>query len=636
MLFLQHFYAYSLETSDNFSRHDFDANVSAREISETYMVPFRACVAANVQQVMCSCKHDTFSSRPFASALLLMAVFANDKVSPSDNAVNNVPTCMDGAAQNGVLRGEFGFDGLIVSDCDSIMDAVDPDHPSVGPDPRHPIGGFGGHGYTANATSATALGIRNGCDMDCGSTYLTGIEGAIRASMLNETELDTAITRAFSMRMRLGMFDEHVAYREIESYGPDALDTPASRELVLRAAEESVVLLANKAGLLPLRQPSAKKLRVGTIGPTAYDPYVLMGGKTDYCPSSIVTVLGGLQHASREPGAFITVENCPGCPNGTWSDDPPPPPSSAPTRLSRWPGHLSPPPPSPPPPAETAAFAKSVDVVVLALGGKFGHEGLDWNASMPHDQLELAKVVLAANKNTVVVLVMANPMSIDWLAEHSTTLLHAFEGGQAAGTALANVLLGATSYGPSGVMPWTVYPDNYTASVRMSDMSMRAGPGRTYRFFRGTPTFPFAFGETYTSFELAWAATPPQSQSVATLTAGLQYVVNVTNTGSVAGSKVVAAFVSYANIADGPFKTLFALHKVAALRPGATAIVDVPTDSLPGTCTFCSVDSRGVVAVRGGLFTITIGDGGRGRRSVLLSHTLTAAAAAPVAVAAQK
>merc|ERR1719440_903597 len=90
----KHFYAYSLEDSDGFTRHTFDANVSMRDLAETYLPAFKACAAAGAEQVMCSY-----------------------------NAVNGVPTCLDSHAQDDVLRGSFGFDGMIVSDCDSIADA---------------------------------------------------------------------------------------------------------------------------------------------------------------------------------------------------------------------------------------------------------------------------------------------------------------------------------------------------------------------------------------------------------------------------------------------------------------------------------------------------------------------------------
>lgn len=455
--------------------------------------------------------------------------------------------------------------------------------------------------------------------MDCGDTYMHGIEAALATGRLQESDLDTAIQRAFSMRMRLGMFDEHVPYRDTVAYGRATLDSAATRAVALQAAEESIVLLSNEATppLLPLRKPAqaaaaadsgATMLKVGLIGPTVNDSYTLMGSKEDYCPSSIVTVQAGLEEASERQGAFFNVRTGPG-------------------GLGPIPGCHSCPIPPPAPPAEAAAFARSVDVVVLCLGGKsplLGGEGMDWNATLPASQLELARAVMSANSKTIVVIVTANPMAMDWLAEHATTIVHAFEGGQAAGTALSNMLLGETDRAPGGVMPWTTYPEAYTSQVQMSDMSMRAGPGRTYRFYSGTPTYPFGFGKTYSSFAMEWTVTPQQSQSVATLRAGLQYELNVTNTGPIAGSKVIGAYSSYANMRGGPLKELFAMEKVR-LAPGVSQRVVVRTDSLPGTCTFCSVNEDGVAAVRPGLFTVTIGDGGRGRGSAVLSHTLTAA-----------
>ena len=150
------------------------------------------------------------------------------------------------------------------------------------------------------------------------------------------------------------------------------------------------------------------------------------------------------------------------------------------------------------------------------------------------------------------------------------------------------MLLGTTDRAPGGVLPYTVYPTAYTSQVPMPDMSMRAGPGRTYRFLQTAPTYPFHFGLTYTTFKLAWAAVPAQSQSTATLLAGLRFGVNITNTGERRGSKVVSAFVSYANMRDGPRKQLFGMERVT-LDPGASTTVSMASDSLAGFCTFCSV-----------------------------------------------
>ena len=106
----------------------------------------------------------------------------------------------------------------------------------------------------------------------------------------------------------------------------------------------------------------------------------------------------------------------------------------------------------------------------------------------------------------------------------------------------------------------------------MSDMSMRAGPGRTYRFLRSKPTYPFLFGLSYTNFELSWASLPPSGQTTASVGAGLRFGVNVTNAGHRRGSKVVASFISFSNISDGPRKQLFAMER-RMLSPGASEIV---------------------------------------------------------------
>jgi len=532
-------------------------NVSARDLAETYLPAFKACAAAGAQQVMCSY-----------------------------NAVNGVPTCLDQHAQNGILRESFGFDGMIVSDCDAIADAWEPND----------------HNYASNASDATAKGILAGCDMDCGPTYQSGAAQAVSSGALPRSALNKAVARSLAMRFRLGEFDERVPYRNSEVYGADALDSKSARAAALRAAEESIVLLQNRvnsknnAPLLPLDVP-ASGLRVGVVGPLA-DPRWAPDDKNDYCPSYKVSPLAGLQ-ASAETIKNLHVETCHDCCAEQKTHD-----SPAKCNVAR-----------------TAAFAKQVDVVILCLGGDLGGEGRDWAATLPADQAALATAVVKQNTRSVAVLVHGNPMAIDTLARSFDAIVETFECGQSAGTALAKMLLGTSEVAPSGVLPWTVYPDNYTSSVRMSDMAMRAGPGRTYRFFKGTPTFPFGHGLTYTQFSLEWAGTPAQKQTIASIKAGLHFKLKVTNAGARPGAKVIAAFVHIDSKAapDGPLKQLFGLEKVV-LQPRASATVTIDSNSIPGFCSFCSVDDAGESKVRPGTLTITIGTGGHDAPSALLTH----------------
>jgi hypothetical protein len=547
-------------------------------------------------------------------------------------------------------------------------------------------------GAASNATASTALGIRGGTDQNCGDVYGNNVVEAVSTGQLLEAELDLALVHAFTMRIRLGMFDseEHVVYRNISRYGLSSIDTPHARKLALQAAEESLVLLRNDRGLLPLNASSSssnpvnkRALTVGVVGPTADDPIVIIGGKKDYCPSYRVTPLQGISaHAnatalksdstshdsagyrSDEEGVKVMVVA------GPWlaADD-----------MDDWKGADG---------AESDAdalttvqvaaedFAQSVDVVVLCLGGRkmFGMEGNDQNTTvLPPNQLALAKAVMLANRNVVVVLIHGNQIALDSLefdAKGSSsrssssnnnssndgdaatssvpaahTIIDAFEGGQSAGTALASILFGDTS--PSGVLPWTVYPSDYIKQVQMTDMSMRAnGIGRTYRFYKGQPTFPFFFGLSYTSFDLVWGSRmPPSSISVTDLAKGVEYAVEVTNNGTAVGSKVVAAFFSWVPAGTGddiiearnesnyePIKQLFALQKVFKLAPGKSATVHLRSNMLAGHCAFCSTDDDGVRMVRPGTFTVTVGDGGTGASGNLLLHQFIATGKAKVQI----
>lgn len=170
-----------------------------------------------------------------------------------------------------------------------------------------------------------------------------------------------------------------------------------------------------------------------------------MGGKTDYCPESVTSVCTGLESRSKQSPNFVVTCD----------------------------------------PAADSSTLTNADVVVVAVGGVFGHEGSDrTNISLPQEQQEAINSVLgqiSANK-VVLVLVNGDPIALDAYKGTIPTIVEALEGGQSGGAGLASVLFGDVS--PSGMLPFTVYPDAYVSKVPMSDMSMRANsstgsPGRT-------------------------------------------------------------------------------------------------------------------------------------------------------------
>jgi hypothetical protein len=227
------------------------------------------------------------------------------------------------------------------------------------------------------------------------------------------------------------------------------------------------------------------------------------------------------------------------------------------------------------------------------------------------------------SKSLIVVLVNGGPVSIDWLRRQvgvpgSTVhaVVEAFDGGQSAGQALAEVLFGDVN--PSGVLPFTLYPEAFVDKVLMSNMAMRPGPmnpGRTYRFYTGTPLWPFGAGKSYTSFEIKWSHRDIKSHKRgvdAQQVDELQWTVTVTNTGRQAGAKVVMAFAGKkAGTGDTfvPAKpSLWAVQKVW-LKPGEEArLVFAAAEN--SWCPLCTTDNRGVRAVRSGSYTVRIGGHG--------------------------
>eukprot|EP01060_Flectonema_neradi_P029100 TRINITY_DN3946_c0_g1_i1.p1 TRINITY_DN3946_c0_g1~~TRINITY_DN3946_c0_g1_i1.p1 ORF type:complete len:738 (+),score=180.77 TRINITY_DN3946_c0_g1_i1:72-2216(+) len=511
----KHFYGYSLENSDGYTRHDFNAIISPRDLSETYLVAFKACTAAGVEQVMCSY-----------------------------NEVNGVPTCLDEKAMSGFLRKENKFDGMIVSDCDAIGDTVHP------------------HNYTKSAATATALGLAAGCDQDCGGTYGKGVADAMKSGYLNSTTLDTSLIRIFKMRFKLGMFDDPTTqpYRQIP---PSALNTAFNKDSSHRAAREGIVLLKNENSLLPITDKSSK---IFLFGSQANSTGALAGAKNDFCPPYLVTMYEGLVKAGYNNIKLYTGTNT----------------------------------------QQAIEQSQGCDVAIAVVGGLMASEGSDSKTTLlPSDDLQLSKAISTSSHlsgKTIGVIVTGQPVSVDSFQSTLTSVMFAGEGGQSAGDAFADVVSG--QYAPSGVLPFTLYPDNYTSEVMMSNMSMKAGPGRTYRFYRGTATHEFGFGLSYTTFSQSFERTPPASVSVSDLSKPIPFSVSVTNTGSVSAAKVVQVFITYLSDPSGPIKSLFAMDKVF-VPAGKKVVVDLSTAQVDGLCTFCTVDDDGVVSVKAGEYQLT-------------------------------
>jgi len=251
----KHFAVHSGPEQD---RAEFNVNPTQRDLWETYLPAFEACVKEG-------------------GAASVMSAY---------NRLNGEPCSASPALLQHILRDQWGFEGYVVSDCWAVYNI------------------YQFHKVVATAAEASALAVNAGCDLDCGDSYPTLID-AVPQGLIDEATIDQALVRVFTARFRLGMFDppEKVAYAQIPFSVNDA---PEHRALALQAARESLVLLKNQDHFLPLaKTPRA----IAVIGPNAHNPDALLGNYNGF-PSSSVTPLEGLQAKAT---AGITVTYAQGC-----------------------------------------------------------------------------------------------------------------------------------------------------------------------------------------------------------------------------------------------------------------------------------------------------------------------------------
>lgn len=224
-------------------RHQFDAITTEQDLRETYLPAFEACIReGNAQSIMGAYNRYRGEACSASQKLLVQ-----------------------------ILRGEWGFGGYVVSDCGAIRDI------------------FEGHQLVDSPEEAAAMAVKAGCDLNCGN-YYQHLLTAVQRGYISERDIDRSIKRLFKARFQLGMFDpaEMVPYAQIPF---ELNDCEAHRQLSLRAAQESIVLLKNENGLLPLNKNVTS---IAVIGPNANDVEVLLGNYNG-TPSKPVTVLQGIK-----------------------------------------------------------------------------------------------------------------------------------------------------------------------------------------------------------------------------------------------------------------------------------------------------------------------------------------------------
>ena len=508
-------------------RHEFDAQVSEKDLRETYLPAFEALVKeAKVEAVM-----------------------------GAYNRTNGEPCCGSKRLLADILRGEWGFEGHVVSDCWAISDFH-----------MH-------HMVTATAPESAALALKNGCDVNCGNTYLHLMQ-AYQEGLVTEEDITAACEHLMATRIRLGMFDTDCEYDSLSLLD---IDTDEHDALALRCAQNSMVLLKND-GVLPL---SIEGKTIAVIGPNA-DSIPALVGNYNGTSSRSVTLLEGIRSACAGKARVLYSQGChlykDRCEDLAQKDD----------RL-----------------AEAIAMARAADVVIACVGLDVtleGEQGDTGNASASGDKLSLElpesqRNLLAALEKTGTPLVTVVASGSALRVEAGNAIVQAWYPGQAAGTALADLLLGRVS--PSGRLPLTFYysVDDLPA---FTDYAMK---NRTYRYFEGTPLYPFGFGLSYTTFSYADASFD-----------GSAVTVSVKNEGSMDADEVVQVYIAPQGSRYAPPHASLCAFKRVHVKAGESVRVTLPV----ADAAFTVVDETGARVKDTDDFVLTVGGSQGDARSVAL------------------
>ena len=654
---------YAVHSGPEPKRHVFDAQATDRDLYETYLPHFKDTVTeGNVYSVMGA--YNRFRGESASAHKFLL---------------------------QDLLRDKWGFKGYVVSDCGAIRDI------------------YANHKIVLTAEAASALGIKRGCDLDCGTEY-KALAAAIRQGILTEKELDVSVKRLFTARMRLGMFDppEMVKWAQIP-YSVN--DSPKHARLAEETARKSVVLLKNN-GALPLR----KDLKtIAVIGPNADDPEILLGNYNG-TPSHPVTPLAGIRSKVGPSAAVLYARGC-DVAEGMLSYEPVPDKTLStsvngetrsgvtveffnnlqfegkPVRTGispnikaawgndapyselidnqfsvRWSGQITaaqagkyslrvaggfgrltvdgkqlggmmaPAPQSVTLEAgksypivvemadrfggmnvelqwslrdrdytaEAVAAARKADVALLFLGLSPRLEGEEMRVQvagfsggdrltidLPKPQEDLMRAVAATRTPTVLVLLNGSALAINWADANIPAVLETWYPGQAAGTAIADVLFG--DYNPAGRLPVTFYK-SVDQLPPFEDYSMS---GRTYKYFTGTPLYPFGHGLSYTKFEYRDLAVPESVKAGDSV----QVSVTVANTGSRDGDEVVQLYIADREAsAPVPIRKLAGFRRIS-LKAGEKKKVSFSIQ--PRELSLITDDTRRIIEP--GVFDISVG-----------------------------
>ena len=490
-------------------------------------------------------------------------------VMASYNEIDGIPSHSNKHLLTDVLREEWGFQGVLVSDYFGITQLETLHH------------------IVSNYDEAAKVALESGVDMELPSAAaFRHLEGQVKAGTIAEGVVDRAVAHVLRVKFLLGLFDD--PYVD-PAYAEKITNSPEHQQLALKAAHEAITLLKNQNGLLPLDKSQYRHIAV--IGPNAAE--VHLGGYSDN-PGRGVSILEGIKDKVGSGAEVLYAE-------GSKITETPPDwnadkvvlgdPALNAKRID-----------------EALKVARKADVVILVLGGNEQSSREAWAADHLGDrdsldllgnQDDLVKAVLTLGKPTVVFLLHGRPNSINYIAENVRAIVDGWYLGQEGGTAAADVLFG--DYNPAGRLPITVprsvgqLPDYYY----QKPSAKRGFLGSTVE-----PLFPFGYGLSYTTFKYGTPRLDPASIGPEGMT---KVSVEVTNSGKVRGDEVVQLYIrDEVSSVTRPVKELRGFRRIS-LAPGETKTVEFPLGF--AELSFLNRDMHRVVEP--GTFKIMVGGNSR-------------------------
>jgi beta-glucosidase len=482
-------------------------NYSERVVREYFLKPFRAAVEeAHVQSVMASY-----------------------------NEIDGIPSHSNKHLLTDILRHEWGFDGVLVSDYFGITELIRIHH------------------IVASKEAAAKLALESGVDVELPfSDAYPSLIDQVKRGAVAEAAIDRAVARLLREKFLLGLFED--PYVD-PNYAEKVTNSPEHQQLALKAAREAIILLKNQDRLLPLDKSKYK--RIAVIGPNAAD--VHLGGYSNN-PGRGVSILQGIKDKVGPSVEVIYSEGC-----------------KITETLPDWDADqvvLGDPALNAKRIEEAVKAAKRADLIVLALGGNEQTSREAWAPTHPGDrdsldllgnQDDLAKAMVALGKPVVVFLLHGRPNSINYIAEKVPAILEGWYLGQEGGTAAADVIFG--DYNPGGKLPITVprsvgqLPDYYY---------QKPSAKREYLASATQPLYSFGWGLSYSNFKYDHLRVTPDSIGPE---GRAQVTVDVTNTSSVRGDEVAQLYIrDEVSSVTRPIKELRGFRRIT-LDPGQTQAV---------------------------------------------------------------